>query len=97
VPSKQDGKAGPPPPPPYTTAAPTHLTGTFDNGGKIGNMVKDMHLALTEAQRLGVPMWVSNSVAQIYNFAATQGSLDEDSMVLIKYMERWAGVEVRKK
>ena len=73
------------------------LTGTFDNGGKIGNMVKDMHLALSEAQRLGVPMWVSNSVAQIYNFAATQGSLDEDSMVLIKYMERWAGVEVRKK
>jgi len=73
------------------------LTGTFDNGGKIGNMVKDMNLALTEAQRLGVPMWASNGVAQLYNFAATQGSLNDDSMVLIKYMEKWAGVEVRKK
>jgi len=73
------------------------LTGTFDNGGKIGNMVKDMHLALTEAQRLGVPMWASNGVAQLYNFAATQGGINDDSTTLIKYMERWAGIEVRKK
>jgi len=73
------------------------LTGTFDNGGRIGNMSKDLHLALAEAQRLGVPMWVSSSVAQIYDFAVTQGGIDHDSTTLIKYMEGWAGVEVRGK
>jgi 3-hydroxyisobutyrate dehydrogenase-like beta-hydroxyacid dehydrogenase len=73
------------------------LTRTFDNGGRIGNMSKDLHLALAEAQRLGVPMWVSHSVAQLYDFAVTQGAIDHDSTTLIKYMEAWAGVEVRGK
>lgn len=73
------------------------LTRTFDHGGRIGNMTKDLHLALAEAQRLGVPMWVSNSVAQIYDFAVTQGGINDDSTTLIKYMEQWAGVEVGRK
>jgi len=73
------------------------LTRSFNLGGQIGNRTREFKLVLAEAEQLGVPMWVSAAVAQLFNFAATQASPSEDTTTLIKHMERWAGVEVGRK
>ena len=73
------------------------LTRTFNLGGQIGNRIREYKLVLEEAEQLGVPMWTSAAVAQLFNFAATQASPSEDTTTLIKHMEKWAGVEVGRK
>lgn len=71
------------------------LTGTFDFGATIDIIYKDVTLALAEAETLGVPMWVGQNTAQLWRHAITQGGGSQDYTTLIKYMEAWAGVEVR--
>jgi 3-hydroxyisobutyrate dehydrogenase-like beta-hydroxyacid dehydrogenase len=71
------------------------LPGTFDYGAKLSTMVKDIVLGLKEAEALGVPMWVHETVGQIWRFGATQGLGDADLTSLIQVLEDWAGVEVR--
>jgi 3-hydroxyisobutyrate dehydrogenase len=71
------------------------LPGTFDYGAKLSTMVKDIVLGLKEAETLGVPMWVHETVGQLWRFGATQGLGDADLTALIKVLEGWAGVEVR--
>jgi 3-hydroxyisobutyrate dehydrogenase len=71
------------------------LPGTFDYGAKLSTMVKDVVLGLKEAEALGVPMWVHETVAQLWRFGVTQGLGDADLTALIKVLEAWAGVEVR--
>jgi len=71
------------------------LPRTFDVGFRTRLMYKDVSLCLEEAEKLGVTMWVANSVRQMCGFAAAQGRPDEDFTEIIKHMERWAGVEVR--
>jgi 3-hydroxyisobutyrate dehydrogenase-like beta-hydroxyacid dehydrogenase len=71
------------------------LPGTFDHGAKLSTMVKDIALGLEEAEALGVPMWVHESVGQLWRFAATQGLGDADISALIQVLEGWAGAQVR--
>jgi len=71
------------------------LPGTFDYGASIKTIHKDVSLGLTEAHDLQVPMWLGQSVRQAWEFAITQGGGHLDFTALIKYMEEWAGVEVR--
>jgi 3-hydroxyisobutyrate dehydrogenase-like beta-hydroxyacid dehydrogenase len=71
------------------------LPGTFDYGAKLSTMVKDVVLGLKEAEALGVPMWVHETVGQLWRFGATQGLGDADLTSLIQVLEDWAGVEVR--
>jgi len=71
------------------------LPGTFDYGAKVSTMVKDIVLGLQEAQALGVPMWVHETVGQLWRFGVTQGLGDADITALIQVMEDWAGTEVR--
>lgn len=71
------------------------LTRTFDYGASIRTIHKDVSLGLDEAHALSVPMWLGQSVRQAWEFAITQGGQDLDFTALIKYMEGWAGVEVR--
>ncbi len=71
------------------------LPGTFDYGASIRTIHKDVSLGLDEAQALAVPMWMGQTVRQAWAFAITQGGEDLDFTALIKYMEAWAGVEVR--
>jgi len=73
------------------------ITRTFDTGGRVGNRTKEFKLIFAEAEELGVPLFVSSSVSQLFNYAVTQGSINEDTTALMKHMERWVGVEVRKK
>ena len=71
------------------------LPGTFDYGARLATMVKDVVLGLAEAEALGVPMWVHESVGALWRFGVTQGLGEQDLTSLIKVLEGWSGVEVR--
>ena len=70
------------------------LTRSFDYGGKVGTMYKDVLLCLEEARALNVPMWLGSNVVQMWFHAMTQGRGDDDYTSLIQMIEEWAGVVV---
>ena len=70
------------------------LTRSFDYGGKLSTMYKDVLLCLEEARDLNVPMWVGSNVVQLWFHAMTQGRGNADYTSLIKMIEDWAGVVV---
>jgi 3-hydroxyisobutyrate dehydrogenase-like beta-hydroxyacid dehydrogenase len=70
------------------------LTRSFDYGGKLATMYKDVFLCLEEARELNVPMWVGSNVVQLWFHAMTQGRGNDDYTTLIKMIEDWAGVVV---
>jgi 3-hydroxyisobutyrate dehydrogenase-like beta-hydroxyacid dehydrogenase len=70
------------------------LTRTFDYGGKLSTMYKDIFLCLEEARELNVPMWVGANVVQLWFQAMTQGRGNDDYTTLIKMIEEWTGVVV---
>jgi 3-hydroxyisobutyrate dehydrogenase-like beta-hydroxyacid dehydrogenase len=70
------------------------LTRSFDYGGKVSTMYKDVHLALEEARELGVPMWLGANVVQMWFMGMAQGRGDDDFTSLIQMFEQWAGVVV---
>jgi 3-hydroxyisobutyrate dehydrogenase-like beta-hydroxyacid dehydrogenase len=70
------------------------LTRSFDYGGKLSIMYKDVFLCLEEARQLNVPMWVGSNVVQLWFHAMTQGRGNDDFTSLIKMIEDWAGVVV---
>ena len=70
------------------------LTRSFDYGGKLSTMYKDVFLCLEEARELNVPMWVGSNVVQLWFHAMTEGRGDDDYTTLLKMIENWAGVTV---
>jgi len=70
------------------------LPRTFDYGGKLGIMYKDVELCFAEARALGVPMWVGSAVVQLWFQAMTEGRGQDDYTTLMKTIEGWAGVKV---
>lgn len=70
------------------------LTRSFDYGGKLSTMYKDVLLCLEEARELNVPMWVGTNVVHLWFHAMTQGRGNDDYTTLIKMIEEWAGVIV---
>jgi 3-hydroxyisobutyrate dehydrogenase len=71
------------------------LPGTFDFGASIRTFAKDMELGLAEGRALNVPLWAGEAIGQIWRFALSQRDPEEDYTTLIRFMEAWAGVEVR--
>lgn len=71
------------------------LPRTFDYGATIRTIHKDVSLGLKEAEILHVPMWVGQNTRQMWEYGLTQGGADEDFTALIRYMEDWAGTQVR--
>jgi 3-hydroxyisobutyrate dehydrogenase-like beta-hydroxyacid dehydrogenase len=70
------------------------LTRTFDYGGKLATMHKDVELCFAEARALGVPMWVGAAVVQLWFQAMIEGRGQDDYTTLIKMIEGWTGVTV---
>ncbi len=70
------------------------LPRTFDYGGKLSIMYKDVKLCLEEARALEVPMWVGTSVGQLWFQAMVEGRGQDDYTTIIKMIEGWAGVVV---
>jgi 3-hydroxyisobutyrate dehydrogenase-like beta-hydroxyacid dehydrogenase len=67
----------------------------FDQFGRTDIIYKDVCLCLEEAEELGVPMWVCSAVRQLFTYAVTQGAAKQEMTTLVKYVEQWAGTEVK--
>jgi 3-hydroxyisobutyrate dehydrogenase-like beta-hydroxyacid dehydrogenase len=70
------------------------LTRSFDYGGKLGTMYKDVFLCLEEARDLKVPMWLGSQVVQMWFQGMAEGRADDDYTSLIQVIEKWANVVV---
>jgi len=70
------------------------LTRSFDYGGKVSTMYKDVSLALEEAKKLKVPMWLGANVVEMWHMGMAEGRGDDDFTSLIQMIEKWAGVVV---
>jgi 3-hydroxyisobutyrate dehydrogenase-like beta-hydroxyacid dehydrogenase len=70
------------------------LTRSFDYGGKVSTMYKDVHLCLEEAKHLKVPMWLGANVVEMWHMGMAQGRGEDDFTSLIQMIEQWAGVVV---
>lgn len=70
------------------------LPRSFDYGGKLATMYKDVQLCLEEAKAMDVPMWVGAAVVQLWFQAMVQGRGQDDYTTLIRMIEEWAGVTV---
>lgn len=70
------------------------LTRSFDYGGKLGTMYKDVFLCLEEARDMKVPMWLGSNVVNMWFQGMAEGRGDDDYTSLIQIIEKWAGVVV---
>ena len=72
------------------------LTRGFDYGATIDIIRKDMDLAVKEAEALGTPSWVANTVRQLLYHVAQQGAGGDDMTTLVRHFEDWGGVTMSK-
>ena len=70
------------------------LTRSFDYGGKVSTMYKDVFLCLEEARGLNVPMWLGSNVVQMFFMGMAEGRADDDFTSLIQMVEKWSNVVV---
>lgn len=66
------------------------LPRSFDFGFPISSVCKDIGLAVEECEALGVPMWVGNTVRQLWNFVGRQDGMQRDMTELVTSIEHWA-------
>ena len=66
---------------------------SFDFGFPISSVCKDIGLAIEECEALGVPMWIGNTVRQLWNFAGRQDGMQRDMTELVKSIEHWSGLD----
>jgi 2-hydroxy-3-oxopropionate reductase len=57
-------------------------------------MDKDMRLALETAESLRIPMPLLSALKGVYTACVASGLGEEDFAALVKFLERYAGVEV---
>lgn len=69
------------------------LPRSFDFGFPISSVCKDIGLAVEECEALGVPMWVGNTVRQLWNFVGRQDGMQRDMTELVTSIEHWAAPE----
>ncbi len=71
------------------------LPGTFDYGGPMGLMLKDLSLYLQEAGTAGVPQSVVPAALAAWRTAVERSGFDADYSRVICHLEADAGVQVR--
>jgi 3-hydroxyisobutyrate dehydrogenase-like beta-hydroxyacid dehydrogenase len=70
------------------------LTRAFAHGFRLDLMTKDVHLALDEARRRGVPMVLGSTVEQLWGLADLTGDDDRDCTEIARMFEAWGGAEI---
>jgi 3-hydroxyisobutyrate dehydrogenase-like beta-hydroxyacid dehydrogenase len=70
------------------------LTRAFAHGFRLDLMAKDVHLALDEARRRGVPMILGSTVEQLWGLADLTGADDRDCTEIVRLFETWGGAEI---
>lgn len=71
------------------------LNRRFKEKGTLHISFKDAQLVLDEAKALGAPLWLAKHVMELYEEAAAHGYMERSTSVMIQYIEKLAGVEVR--
>jgi hypothetical protein len=67
----------------------------FQAGSRIGTMVKDLGLAKSLAKDLGMPLFVTAPVYELFQAGAAMNP-EEDNWTIVKLFENFVGVEVKK-
>lgn len=70
------------------------LTRSFAHGFRLDLMTKDVHLALDEARRRGVPMILGSTVEQLWGLADATGDDGRDCTEIVRMFETWGGAEI---
>ena len=70
------------------------LTRNFDHGFMTKLMYKDIGLFVSEAENMGVPVWLASNLKQIWAYYMSQNGGDLDSTRIVEHYEKWAGVKV---
>ena len=77
--------------------APLILKRRFAPGFRIGLHIKDLDNALETAHEIGVPLPLTAGVMEILQALRVDGCLGDDHGAIVKYYEKLAQVEVRRK
>jgi 2-hydroxy-3-oxopropionate reductase len=72
------------------------LTRSFDYGAEMHILMKDIDLAISQGEELGVPMWVCQAARLVFKHAMGKGAAHEDMTAIVTYVERDAGFEMPK-
>jgi 3-hydroxyisobutyrate dehydrogenase-like beta-hydroxyacid dehydrogenase len=70
------------------------LTRAFAHGFRLDLMAKDVHLALDEARRRGVPMVLGSTVEELWGLADATGEDGRDCTEIVRMFEAWGGAEI---
>jgi len=70
------------------------LTRAFAHGFRLDLMAKDVHLALDEARRRGVPMVLGSTVEELWGLADATGDDGRDCTEIVRMFEEWGGAEI---
>jgi len=70
------------------------LTRAFAHGFRLDLMAKDVHLALDEARRRGVPMVLGATVEELWGLADATGEDGRDCTEIVRMFEAWGGAEI---
>lgn len=73
------------------------LPGRFDAGFVIRLMVKDLDGYVRLARETGVPSFLGTAAAECYRMALARGMGEDDHTAVVRLMEEWAGVQLRKR
>jgi 2-hydroxy-3-oxopropionate reductase len=72
------------------------LNRKFDFGGSLNIIIKDIDLAISQGEALGVPMWVCQAARLVFKHALFQADGNDDLTTVVKSVERVAGFEIPK-
>ncbi len=72
------------------------LTRHFGFGAAMHILMKDIDLAIEQADELGVPMWVCQAARLVFRHAIFAGSSEDDLSTIVRYVERGASFELPK-
>lgn len=72
------------------------LDRSFGYGAALHILMKDIDLAIAQAEALGVPMWVCQAARLVCKHAMFEGTADNDISTLVHHVERRAGFEIPK-
>jgi 3-hydroxyisobutyrate dehydrogenase-like beta-hydroxyacid dehydrogenase len=70
------------------------LTRAFAHGFRLDLMTKDVHLAMEEARRRGVPMVLGATVEELWGLADATGEDGRDCTEIVRMFEAWGGAEI---
>jgi 3-hydroxyisobutyrate dehydrogenase-like beta-hydroxyacid dehydrogenase len=70
------------------------LTRAFAHGFRLDLMAKDVHLAMDEARRRGVPMVLGATVEELWGLADVTGDDGRDCTEVVRMFEAWGGAEI---